>query len=679
MSSLEDSKAHPVLKPGQHRIDNIADYAASMIICEEGNAKPAKIKKRLNKKNLEALPSLHNDHAKDPPQKSVCSPTNSMCSQTTALSRARTAIEGRRKSRAAARARISAALDDVQTSNSKDRSVTKERAWAALAEIQRSRSFSSKGGINSMRSSSKEEEDEHRQPVASTLCQVEESREENNADRVGQVITVGKADSSRVHREKVIEPAEDISEVMKSRGKGEKDKKSKERKKRESRSDKEKYINHVAPASAFVLTEEALLAMSQAALEVAPKIDTFQSMEDDGYIQEKNGVESRANEENGRDVLIADDWYSLASSKAKRRSSSSSKKTQKSVNSSVSLSQKAFMAANQATLNVMDSFEPIEEEPVERDEVMGIVSEDEVSDINDRSLDRTVSEASTQPYTNTDMTQRKSSPGTVTSMGSRFEQNTVDVAMKMESARSAREERKQMAQEPTPRTTSNESTVPDNQGSLSENDGKDSCQPQPTAAVDTPKSEDASQNDISLSSSSSSWENEQINVDQIVKKPIEIDKDLGHLDSMMFQGKGLEQLTMSDTMNSKRPEIDTGLTRSNNSEDSGNTHTSSYSSEHTQDLTPAKSMGPVWQKAIDDAQKALHPKSEKKSQALIHVEEDETVADDETVFSVRPGFSKERLQYAGKYIDRVTLCETNKCSFSLTCYTHKLLLGFCFC
>jgi hypothetical protein len=620
-----------------------------MIICEEGNAKPAKIKKRLNKKNLEALPSLHNDHAKDPPQKSVCSPTNSMCSQTTALSRARTAIEGRRKSRAAARARISAALDDVQTSNSKDRSVTKERAWAALAEIQRSRSFSSKGGINSMRSSSKEEEDEHRQPVASTLCQVEESREENNSDRVGQVITVGKADSSRVHREKMNEPAEDISEVMKSRGKGEKDKKSKERKKRESRSDKEKYINHVAPESAFVLTEEALLAMSQAALEVAPKIDTFQSMEDDGYIQEKKGVESRANEENGRDVLIADDWYSLASSKAKsRRSSSSSKKTQKSVNSSVSMSQKAFMAANQAALNVMDSFEPIEEEPVEQDEVKVIFSEDEVSDINDRTVDRTVSEASTQPYTNTEMTQRKSSPVTETLMGSRFGQNTIDVAMKMESARSAREERKRIAQEPTPRT-SNESTVPDDQGSLSENGAKDSCQPQPTAAVDTPKSEDASQ--ISLSSSSSSWENEQIIDDQIVKKPIEIDKDLGHLDSMMFQGKGLEQLTMSDTMNSttKRPEIVTGLTRSNNSEDSVNTHTSSYSSEHTQDLTPAKSMGPVWQKAIDDAQKALHPKSEKKSQALVHVEDDETVADDETVFSVRPSFNKERLQYAGKY------------------------------
>jgi hypothetical protein len=436
---------------------------------------------------------------------------------------------------------------------------------------------------------------------------------------------------------------------MKSRGKCEKDKKSKERKKRESRSDKEKYINHVAPESAFVLTEEALLAMSQAALEVAPKIDTFQSMEDDGYIQEKKGVESRANEENGRDVLIADDWYSLASSKAKsRRSSSSSKKTQKSVNSSVSMSQKAFMAANQAALNVMDSFEPIEEEPVEQDEVKVIFSEDEVSDINDRTVDRTVSEASTQPYTNTEMTQRKSSPVTETLMGSRFGQNTIDVAMKMESARSAREERKRIAQEPTPRT-SNESTVPDDQGSLSENGAKDSCQPQPTAAVDTPKSEDASQ--ISLSSSSSSWENEQIIDDQIVKKPIEIDKDLGHLDSMMFQGKGLEQLTMSDTMNSttKRPEIVTGLTRSNNSEDSVNTHTSSYSSEHTQDLTPAKSMGPVWQKAIDDAQKALHPKSEKKSQALVHVEDDETVADDETVFSVRPGFNKERLQYAGKY------------------------------
>jgi hypothetical protein len=445
------------------------------------------------------------------------------------------------------------------------------------------------------------------------------------------------------------EPAEDISEVMKSRGKGEKDKKSKERKKRESRSDKEKYINHVAPASAFVLTEEALLAMSQAALEVAPKIDTFQSIEDDGYIQEKKGVESRANEENGRDVLIADDWYSLASSKAKsRRSSSSSKKTQKSVNSSVSMSQKAFMASNQSALNVMDSFEPIEEEPVEQDEVKVIFSEDEVSDINDRTVDRTVSEASTQPYTNTEMTQRKSSPVTETLMGSRFGQNTIDVAMKMESARSAREERKRIAQEPTPRT-SNESTVPDDQGSLSENGAKDSCQPQPTAAVDTPKSEDASQ--ISLSSSSSSWENEQIIDDQIVKKPIEIDKDLGHLDSMMFQGKGLEQLTMSDTMNSttKRPEIVTGLTRSNNSEDSVNTHTSSYSSEHTQDLTPAKSMGPVWQKAIDDAQKALHPKSEKKSQALVHVEDDETVADDETVFSVRPGFNKERLQYAGKY------------------------------
>ena len=60
-------------------------------------------------------------------------------------------------------------------------------------------------------------------------------------------------------------------------------------------------------------------------------------------------------------------------------------------------------------------------------------------------------------------------------------------------------------------------------------------------------------------------------------------------------------------------------------------------------------MGPIWQKAIDDAQKVLTPTkaTEKKSTVLVNAE-DETVEDSDTVVSLRRGFLKERMRYTGK-------------------------------
>jgi hypothetical protein len=151
-----------------------------------------------------------------------------------------------------------------------------------------------------------------------------------------------------------------------------------------------------------------------------------------------------------------------------------------------------------------------------------------------------------------------------------------------------------------------------------------------------------SEEESSRHSSSFSWENEETVNEQpsIEKKPSDIDKEMGALDSMMFQKKGLGQLK-----NAKPPpDVETGLTTNSEYSD----HSSYSSDDNTNDLPPNKSMGPVWQKAIDNAQKALHSKSDKKSKGLVLVDDD-SVADDDTVFSVKPGFNRERLQSVGKH------------------------------
>jgi hypothetical protein len=640
MSSLKSSSSSSVaIKPGQHRIDSIADHAASMIMSEEETiVTPNKTK--LTKKNLEAL-STQDAYSVRCPKNLVCSPTNSLCSQSTALSRARTEIEGRRKSRAAARARASAALDEIQSRN-KD---AKEKAWAALEQIQRSRSFGSR--IGSMKSSSNEEEEERRQPVSLNFNQVDETREENE-DRVGQVIMVKSPSSkSKKHAEKA-----DVNE--KKVRYQENEKTSKERRKRGTRRSRDKSVQHkdsnkektvpTEPSTNnFVFTEEALLAVSQAALEVAvsPK-----SLETIASVDEKDELGGDQDENTGMDpdgIVSTDaaaDLQSLASSKAKSKTSKST--------SSPMLSEADVFAVSLAALDVstqMDSF-PVEDEHMIIDKY-GIL--DDVSGMNDVSSTpfvSTASEASTQPYTKD--AQRKSSSSTVVSEMSKFDQNSTAEGDRMETSVFTTEERKEIAEEPTPRV-SNSSPVPPPEralspvavetASLSPDDVKAPTSVQNDATL---KSEEESTR--ASSGSSSSWENENEQTDNeqqsIEKKPSEIDKEMGALDSMMFQKKGLGQLN-----NAKPPPaVETGLTT--NSEYSG--HSSYSSDDMTNDLTLNKSMGPVWQKALNDAQKTLHPKSDKKSEGMLHVD-DGSVADDDTVFSAKPGFNRERLQSVGKH------------------------------
>ena len=644
------------LKPGQHRIDNIADHAASMLVFDEedenswaeGNANTtqnkvdeAYTKRAITRKKLQAL-SVHDDFEAHRAHKSICSPSNnSMCSQSTALSRARSEIEGRRKSRAAARARIDAVLDEIQSPKS-NRDAANERAWAALAEVQKSRS---------MKSSSHEEE-ERRQPGPSvdiSSDQLEEARDENDENRVGQVISFGKSDvrKSRTNKSKV------TADTKKASIKSPKEKTSKDRKKRNSVLDESKHEsaaqNDQNPP--FGLSEEALLAVSQAAFEkVAPVMENLESLEKDEDDGDKYEVAAAVNR---------GEMHSLASS-----NNSASKNTgQSSATSSFTLSEADVFAVSQAALDVsakMGSFETIQEEPTiestddeinepgdkyevenmnvleldgdasRRDALLAVSQaalnsakidplktdqkdaqkeehqdDDALNDMKSPPFVRTISEASTQPYTKTT-------------------QQIIDV-----------KERKEFAQEPTPRTSNNSSPIPSQKPSLSSNHPNDSGHPKPPAAsktqdASTHKSEGVS--NMSLSSASSSWTNEYVE-----KNVSEVDKEMGALDSMMFQKKGVG---LGD--NTKSPEIETGLT--NNSDESGN---SSYSSEHSHDLSPNKSMGPIWQKALDDA-KALSPKSEKQNKGLVHAD-DETVADDDTLLTARPGFSRERLQYTGKF------------------------------
>ena len=459
-------------------------------------------------------------------QRSVCSPTNSICSQSTALSRARTDIEGRRKSRAAARARMNAALDEVQSSKTIAREAAKERAWATLAEIQRSRSFSSRNGSN-------DEDEETRQPTSaalSTLHQVQQDREDIEEDIVGKVLTPetgGKSKRSGRPRNPATARKDNV------------------------RAD-EKKTNE--PASKFVLSDEALLAVSQAALgslQVDPKI---------GY--------AIPSPEKRNDMQIANNAASTMSSKSSKETDQSES------NSSYMLRDQGGIALGQVALDMPPKNEKIQspkKETVSRGRARNRESEPRRSSGDAASVVK-------------EILSMKDSESTVPARNV-----TIDSEEKQNSSA----------------------------GSKPQNSDK--------PLVEVAESEDSY--DVSLSSSSS----EDNSKDKMLDiKPVDTDDSVGGgaVDKLMYQGKSFEPKPIPAS-------LDMGST--NNSEDSEH---SSDSSERSRMPSPNKSMGPIWQRAIDDAQ-AQHPKSPK-------TDLEDNVADDETVYTVRTSFNIERLKYAGK-------------------------------
>eukprot|EP00956_Cyclotella_meneghiniana_P030824 scaffold78879_cov34-Cyclotella_meneghiniana.AAC.2 len=586
----------------------------------------------------------HHDRTKsDVPKPSAClSPANSVfsaCSQSTALTRVRNQIEGRRQSRAAARARIDAALNDIEAQ------VTPKYNKGAVNQ------FSSRNNENSTNSESSEDIvlEEGRQPNG-ILPQIdqddEEEREDNEetTDRVGQVITVEnisspvsvdsekarspkekKRNNQRDDAPKKADPPADIEEPFKEtedlsliepsteaqstptvKDSTRKERKSKDKKKRQSRSGRKSLVKEDEPVitqSSFGLTEEALLAMSQAAFEAAQENEETKDADNVEQFQPIHSPSSKSR--------------SSASSKqeqSKTQVSSPSSKSKNSLSSSGPADELCFVSSqpknkiSSPPSSVDFSHPPTHEVisvpliDIQEDPTKEKIEGNEVKEKNEaktpRSIVQTMSEASTQVYTHL------------------FARDY-----------------------PTPRA-SNESPLP-NPKTTSQNNFENSINPSASAAQnqDTRSEGTSSGHDSFASSTSSTMQNEQPVNEEIEKKPSEIDKELGALDSIMFQQKGLGQLEVTTT----------GMTdNSNNSQGSGN---SSYSSENTRDLSPNKSMGPIWQKAIDDAQKVLTPTkaTEKKSTELVH-DEDETFEDnDDTLVSVRPGFVKERMQYTGAW------------------------------
>ena len=666
------------LKPGQHRIDNIAEHAASMLVFEEenensavdGNANAtngkndeALTKKAITRKKLQAL-SVHDGYDAHRVHNSICSPSNnSMCSQSTALSRARSEIEGRRKSRAAARARIDAVLDEIQSPRS-NRDDANERAWAALEEVQKSRS---------MKSLSNEEE-EHRQPgpsLESSSVLIEETREEYNEDRVGKVISFGKSNGKKSRTNK----SKGIGEAKKSNSK---DKKNTKSTLYESKLESSPLNDQDA---SFVLSEEALLAVSQAAFEkVAPDVAILESLN----IHQSNGDKYRIEE----GEKIAGNSLGETGSLASSRNSASKNTGQNSAGSGFTLSEADVLAVSQAALDVsakIGSFEPIQEEPTIEsmdDDINASGDKYEVQNMNVLELDGdasrrdsllAVSEAAlnstkVEPLKNTDVDSQKevnkcedaSNRMKIPSLDQTFSEASTQPCTKITHQVVDVKESKEYAREATPKRSNNTNNDPSHKPSMSPKPTKDPGGPQPSIAsktqdVPTHKSEGTS--NMSLSTASSSWTNEDIE-----KKSSEINKEMGALDSMMFQKLGVG---LVDNANTRR--LDTGLT--NNSDVSGN---SSYSSEQSNDLSPNKSMGPIWQKALDDA-KALSPKSEKQNKGLVRVD-DETVADDDTMQTTRPGFSQERLQYTGEF----AIIDENLHKSILTVLSQLFLVSF-FC
>jgi hypothetical protein len=553
-------------------------------------------------------------------QKPMYSPTNSISSQCTALSRARSAIEGRRKSRAAAKARASAVMDELQNSKNIARETAKERAWAALTEIQRSRSFSSRGGgIGSMRSASHEEPEERRQPISSTgsttLVHMEESREEVDENRVAKMITAGKDEKSenRFHDKSKSDLPTYDDKKKKVREKGHKKeekqtpyvKRTRDRKSRSItnknaqtsnenglqgyRKDGSKLIGTLKkePSSTFLLSEEAIMAVSRAALEVAPKVDTFQpsQRQHDNKTAKltRNNDPSNHIEPYSKGVDVVGSAYDKAGS---RESNTAYKKTVRSSPSSISIpSEEARTAVSQAAFDVtlkIDELRPLRKELRYIEEVEGGVEELNVlkdfvpsNQVAANNYNATLSEKHADG--------KASAKHTISST----EQTLSFLAFKSKI---------------------------------------DLTQHRNMPPIDLAKSE-ASYDEL-LSSSSSSSDNEQIDIKLV---ETEDSMGVGALDKTMYQGKSLEI--------------------KNYSEDSAH---SSYSSAHSNMSSLNKSMGPIWQKAIDDAHKArvsrpLPPlKSESTTKVLIQADLDEPLADDEIVLNVRTSFHHDRMKCVGE-------------------------------
>ncbi|KAL3790950.1 hypothetical protein HJC23_004932 [Cyclotella cryptica] len=543
-------------------------------------------------------------------QKPVYSPTNSIGSQCTALSRARSAIEGRRKSRAAAKARASAVMNELQNSKNVAREAAKERAWDALAEIQRSRSFSSRGGgIGSMRRASHEEHDERRQPITSkgstSQVHVEESREEAEEDRAGEVITEEKPENSEIcHHDKLkTDRPTDADEAKKEHRKEEK-KKCKRTRDRKSRSIANKNLTEYElqrysrngsktssatsrnePNSNFVLSEEALMAVSRAALEVAPKIDTLQlpqRRDDNKTTKSMRDCDSSSNvEEYPKDI----DGNGLAHTKAGRRTSTtaSEKTVRSSPKSMFTHTHEARTVVSQAVFDVTSNIaglRPLRKEPRYIEGVAGAV--EELRALKDVLPLHQVAATSNNSYIATMSRNNADSFASAKNSTMSTNQKTSFLALSIKN---------------------------------------DSNHHRNMPPIDLAKSEASYDEPLSSSSSSNNGQKDI--------KPIETEDSIGEgaLDKMMYQGKSLEA--------------------KNHSEDSAH---SSYSSDHSHMSSPDKSMGLIWEKAIDDANKARSPrpmpplKSETATEGLIQAATVEPLADDETVCNARTGFHPERMK-----------------------------------
>ncbi|KAL7522780.1 hypothetical protein ACHAWX_007480 [Stephanocyclus meneghinianus] len=550
-------------------------------------------------------------------QKPLYSPTNSISSQCTSLSRARSAIEGRRKSRAAAKARASAVMDELQNSKNIAREAAKERAWEALAEIQRSRSLCSRGsGVGSMRSASHEEPDERRQPISSTgsttLIPVEELREEVEENGVVNVITVGKDEKSENRRHDRPKPDHD-DKTKKVRDKGHKkvDKKTpnvKRTRDRKSRSITNKNVQtsneqglqgykkdgsnsfgtlRKEPSSNFLLSDEALMAVSRAALEVAPKVDTFQpsqSQHDSKTAKlTRNNDPSNHKEPYSKRLNV---FGAACDTAGSMESNKAYKKTVRSSPNSISLpSEDARTAVSQEALDVTLKFNELRtlrKELRYKEQVKGGVEElialkDVVSS----------NQVVANNYNSTLSEKHFDGMASVNNTTSSAKQTLSFLDLKSKN---------------------------------------DLTQHRNMPPIDLAKSE-ASYDEL-LSSSSSSSDNEQIDIKQV---ETEDSMREGALDKTMYQGKSLEL--------------------KNDSDDSAD---SSYSSAHSQMSSINKSMGPIWQKAIDDAHRArltrpLSPlKSESTTQVLLQSDFGEPPPDDETLFNVRTSFHHDRMKCAGE-------------------------------
>ena len=623
-------------KLSQHRIDTVAGNENTNQN-HRGSIRPPTPK-------IETVSvQQHHDRAKsDIPNPTAClSPANSVfsaCSQSTALSRARNQIEGRRQSRAAARARIDAVLNDIEAQ------VTPKHIRDAVNE------FSSRYDESSPKSESSEDVaiDEGRQPNAILFPidqgddeEVREENEEMTDDGAGQDITVenvsspisvnsGKARSPKkkkrssqsddkpkkadppadievpsdeVEELSQIEPPANAQSTPTVKDKSRKERKSKDRKQKQSHSSSKKSVKGDEPVitqSSFGLTDEALLAMSLAAFEVAQENEMEKVEEDMEQYAPVISPSSKSRTSASSKQKQSNAPVCSPSSKSRNSSSSSGPEDEP---STASLKPKSRISSPSSSVNsshasnheIIVPLIDIQEEPtneqIEDDggKEAGGVSKEKNDAKTPRSIVQTMSEASTQVYTHL------------------FARGDY----------------------PTPRA-SNESPIP-TETSLKNNVESNVNESAGFAMNKDTRSEGTSHEHASFASSTSSTLQNEPTAEETEKKPIDIDKELGALDSMMFQQKGLVQLEVTTT----------GITDNSNSEGSGN---SSYSSENTN-----KSMGPIWQKAIDDAQKVLTPTkaTEKKSTVLVNAE-DETVEDSDTVVSLRRGFLKERMRYTGK-------------------------------